>query len=144
MLNVLEGFDLKAMAPAEADHLLIESMRRAFADRAVFPGDPDYVRVPTAGLISKGYAAQLRKSIDRARATPSVEVGHGNPPGYESAQTTHFTEFALLPDAMEFCPGDLTALSDFQTAVNQVPNAEIALVTGGPAAMPTSATLLRK
>src|SRR5438067_1065314 len=91
MLNVLEGFDLKAMAPAEADHLLIESMRRAFADRAVFPGDPDYVRVPTAGLISKGYAAQLRKSIDRARSTPSVEVGHGDPPGYESAQTTHFT-----------------------------------------------------
>lgn len=93
MLNILEGYDLAAMRPASAewDHLLIEVMRRAFADRAEFPGDPGFVKVPVAGLTSKRYAVELAKTIDLAKATSSAQIGHGHPAGYESPQTTHYS-----------------------------------------------------
>jgi len=93
MLNILETFELSQMgrnAP-QRFHLVIEAMRRAFADRAEFLGDPDFVEVPTAALVSKPYASRLAGSIDRSRATPSAQVGHGNPPRQESPQTTHFS-----------------------------------------------------
>jgi gamma-glutamyltranspeptidase/glutathione hydrolase len=91
-LNILERYDLRAMGPvsAAADHLLVEAMRRAFADRAQFAGDADFVKVPVDGLISKSYAATLAKTIDPQHATPSADVRHGEPTGYESPQTTHF------------------------------------------------------
>ncbi len=74
MLNVLEGYDLaaKGYGSAETLHLLIETMRRAYADRAQYLGDPDFnPDMPIARLISKEYAAELRKTIDRARASKS-------------------------------------------------------------------------
>jgi gamma-glutamyltranspeptidase/glutathione hydrolase len=93
MLNILEGFDLKGMGwgSGSSTHLLTETMRRAFADRAEYMGDPDFVRVPVQGLIDKAYAAKIRSTIDPKRATPSVEVRAGQPAGYESGETTHFT-----------------------------------------------------
>lgn len=93
MLNILERFPLASMGfdSSEKDHLLIEAMRRAFADRAEFLGDADFVRVPVSGLISKLYASQLANTIDPARATPSSTIGHGEPAREERPQTTHFT-----------------------------------------------------
>jgi gamma-glutamyltranspeptidase/glutathione hydrolase len=93
MLNILEGYDLRKLDAASADryHLMTEAMRRAFADRAEFMGDSDFVKVPVAGLIDKAYAAKLRSTINAERASTSVEVSAGQPTGYESEETTHFT-----------------------------------------------------
>jgi gamma-glutamyltranspeptidase/glutathione hydrolase len=93
MLNILEGYDLNKLdsASSERYHLMAEAMRRAFADRAEFMGDSDFVKVPVAGLIDKAYAAKLRGSISTERASTSVEIGAGRPVGYESDETTHFT-----------------------------------------------------
>ena len=93
MLNILEGYDLNKMDSASSDryHLMAEAMRRAFADRAEFMGDADFVKVPVAGLIDKAYAAKLRGTIKSERASTSVEVRAGKPAGHESEETTHFT-----------------------------------------------------
>ncbi len=93
MLNILEGYDFKKMDWASSDryHLMTEAMRRAFADRAEYMGDTDFVKVPIAGLIDKKYAAQLRNTIDSERASSSEQVRAGKPVGYESDETTHFT-----------------------------------------------------
>lgn len=93
MLNILEGFDLSKLEAGSSDryHLMAEAMRRAFADRAEYMGDSDFVKVPVAGLIDKAYAATLRATINIERASTSAEVRAGHPAGYESEQTTHFT-----------------------------------------------------
>ena len=93
MLNILEGYDLKKMDWASSDryHLMTEAMRRAFADRAEYMGDTDFVKVPIAGLTDKKYAAQLRGTINPERASSSEQVKAGKPVGYESEETTHFT-----------------------------------------------------
>lgn len=93
MLNILEGFDLAKYdwASSERHHLTVEAMRRAFADRAEYMGDADFVKVPVAGLIDKSYADDLRKTIRMDRASSSTEVRAGQPAGAESDETTHFT-----------------------------------------------------
>jgi gamma-glutamyltranspeptidase/glutathione hydrolase len=93
MLNILERYDLKSMGPGSSRsiHLMIEAMRRAFADRAQYLGDPDFVKVPVAGLISRKYADQLASTIDLNRASTSQEISNGDPLPYESEETTHFT-----------------------------------------------------
>jgi gamma-glutamyltranspeptidase/glutathione hydrolase len=93
MLNILEGYDLGKLESASSEryHLMTEAMRRAFADRAEFMADSDFVKVPVAGLIDKSYAAKLRGTINRERASTSVEISAGQPAGYESEETTHFT-----------------------------------------------------
>src|SRR6476660_7047371 len=93
MLNILEGYDLSELDASSSDryHLMAEAMRRAFADRAEYMGDSDFVKVPVAGLIDKSYAAGLRSSIHPDRASTSAEVRAGRPAGYESDETTHFT-----------------------------------------------------
>jgi len=93
MLNILEGYDLAKLEAASSEryHLMTEAMRRAFADRAEFMGDTDFVKVPVAGLIDKSYAGKLRGSINTSRASTSVEISAGQPSGYESGETTHFT-----------------------------------------------------
>jgi gamma-glutamyltranspeptidase/glutathione hydrolase len=90
MLNILEGFRLQANDPAST-HVMIEAMRYAYADRAHLLGDPDFVKAPVAGLISKRYAATIRARIDRARATPSDKIKPGNAAGFEGRNTTHFS-----------------------------------------------------
>ncbi|HKP82639.1 MAG TPA: gamma-glutamyltransferase [Pyrinomonadaceae bacterium] len=93
MLNILEGFDLQKLDANSSDryHLMAESMRRAFADRAEYMGDSDFVKVPVAGLIDKAYATTLRATINTDRASTSEEIRAGRPAGYESEDTTHFT-----------------------------------------------------
>jgi gamma-glutamyltranspeptidase/glutathione hydrolase len=92
-LNILEGYDLHSMQPNSAmhDHLLTEAMRRAFADRAEFMGDPDFTKVPVASLIDKLYAARRRSTIKLTHASTSKDIGHGEIAGSESTDTTHFT-----------------------------------------------------
>jgi gamma-glutamyltranspeptidase/glutathione hydrolase len=90
MLNILEGFNLKRDDPASV-HLMVETMRYAYADRAKLLGDPDFVKVPVEGLTSKRYAAALRARIDRARATPSDKIQPLSPQAFEGSNTTHYS-----------------------------------------------------
>jgi gamma-glutamyltranspeptidase/glutathione hydrolase len=106
-LNILEGYDLKALPRAEVEHLYLEASRLAFADRDAYLADPEYVDAPVAGLLSKEYATQRRTLIDRNSAAPGV-VAAGDPypfqqdPSHpmrpaprmlqpESTHTTHLT-----------------------------------------------------
>src|SRR5438067_8220729 len=77
ILNILEDFDLKSMGrnSAETLHLMIEAKKVAWADRAKFYADPEFVKIPLAGLLSKEYAAERRKLIDPNRAAKTVEPG---------------------------------------------------------------------
>jgi gamma-glutamyltranspeptidase/glutathione hydrolase len=92
MLGMLEdtGYEKSGAGSAAASHYLAEVMRRYYADRAQYLGDPDFVKVPVRGLLSKAYTAKLRASINLDRATPSASLSHGDPLPYESAETTHF------------------------------------------------------
>ncbi len=91
MLNILESDDLNKLGRGERSlHLMIEAMKRAYADRAVYMGDPDAVTMPIAGLTSKQYAATLRASIGD-RATPAANIRPGKPPDNEGRNTTHFS-----------------------------------------------------
>lgn len=91
ILNILEGYDFRGTErySAEFTHLLAEAMKLAFADRAHFLGDSDFVDVPVAGLISKPYAEEQRSKINTDQV---LELeSHGNPVPYESENTTHFS-----------------------------------------------------
>lgn len=110
MLGMLEPFDVAKMGANSAAkyHLFIEAMRRAFRDRAEFLGDPDFVNVPTAGLLDRAYIAGLMQNFDPAKATPSDGLAPGKPAGWkpithhsapvrrglnaaESTETTHYS-----------------------------------------------------
>jgi gamma-glutamyltranspeptidase/glutathione hydrolase len=91
MLNVLEGYKLSEQDDASRLHLMVEAMRRAYADRAAYLGDPAVVTAPLTRLMSKRYAAQLRAGIDLERATPSHEIRADVPLPSEGANTTHFS-----------------------------------------------------
>jgi gamma-glutamyltranspeptidase/glutathione hydrolase len=93
MLNILEGYDLKAMNPMSSEkyHLMVEAMRRAYADRAEYMGDPDFSEIPFMRMISKSYAARQRSSIKLDRASTSEEIRGGLPAENETGQTTHFS-----------------------------------------------------
>ena len=96
MLNILEQFDLKSkgQSSAEAIHLEVEAMRRAYLDRARHLGDPDFVDVPVARLTSKVYAKTLAAGIDQQKASRSADLGRdivaATPPA-EPDETTHFS-----------------------------------------------------
>jgi len=90
MLNILEDYDLAKLSREESMHDMIEAMKRAYADRAVFMGDPDAVKIPVAGLTSKTYAASLRAQIGE-RATPSANIHPGKAIDFEGQNTTHFS-----------------------------------------------------
>lgn len=91
-LNVLEGYDLKSMGfnSAAYIHTLTEAMRHAYMDRNTFLGDPEFVKNPIDRLLSKSYAADIRKQIIANKATPSVEVQPGMQP-HEKPETTHYS-----------------------------------------------------
>ena len=92
MLNILEGFPLAEMKQGSAPqlHVLIEAMKRAYADRARYLGDPAFVSAPVSILTSKDYAAKQRASIDPARATPWTDALSATPPR-EGSNTTHYS-----------------------------------------------------
>jgi gamma-glutamyltranspeptidase/glutathione hydrolase len=91
MLNILEGFDLKAMGQNSTAyfHHVAEAMRRAYRDRARWLADTDFAQVPIDRLTSKPYAAELRRTIDPNRATPSAPADVTDQ--HESPETTHFS-----------------------------------------------------
>ena len=93
MLNILEGYDLKSLGHNSADYLhrLIEAMRRAYADRSEYLGDPDFFDVPIAALTDKDYAARLRGGIDLEKAGLSSAIKPGLAPAPESPETTHYS-----------------------------------------------------
>ena len=92
MLNVLEQFDLRKLGSesAEARHLILETMRRGFLDRARYLGDQDYVAIPDK-LVTKAYARQLANQIDRTKASDSAALAPDIPLAPEGASTTHFS-----------------------------------------------------
>ena len=93
-LNILENFNLKAQGhnSANAVHLLSESMKRGYADRTRFHGDPDYFPVPIDQLINKDYSKERALSIDLDRVTPSSKIFPGKIIVMdESPDTTHFS-----------------------------------------------------
>ena len=92
-LNILEGFqlaDLKQGSPASL-HLLIEAMKRAYADRARYLGDPAFVNAPIDTLIAKDYAATLRAGISTDHATPSKDLAARATAPREGSNTTHYS-----------------------------------------------------
>jgi gamma-glutamyltranspeptidase/glutathione hydrolase len=90
MLQVIEGWDLKALDEPHRVHVLTEAMRRAYRDRTLWLGDPDFVQVPVSRLTSDDYAAGLRAGIMADKATPSAMLPGGKSPR-ESDHTTHFS-----------------------------------------------------
>ncbi len=93
MLGVLEELDFKkpGVGSAQQVHFEAEAMRRYFADRSEYLGDPDFVKVPIAALLNPAYIAHLRDSIDPERATPSAEIKPGVLTTFETLETTHFS-----------------------------------------------------
>ena len=93
IMNILAGIDYAKMGfgTAESLHWLAEAMRRAFADRAAYLGDPDFTKVPLKGLLSLDYATSRRATIKANTATPSTEIKAGNPQAYEHPSTTHLS-----------------------------------------------------
>ncbi|CAA9411669.1 MAG: Gamma-glutamyltranspeptidase @ Glutathione hydrolase [uncultured Pyrinomonadaceae bacterium] len=92
-LNVLENYDIRSMGhnSSKKYHLLAETLRRSFADRAEFMADPDFAIVPAAELITKSYATKRGATIDLTKATKSADIRAGEIAAKESMDTTHFT-----------------------------------------------------
>jgi gamma-glutamyltranspeptidase/glutathione hydrolase len=90
MLNILEPYGINDLNPVLRTHLIAEAMRRAFRDRAIYLGDPDFVNVPIKMLTSQYYADGLRASIRPDRATPSSMLA-GNDQLPDGTDTTHFS-----------------------------------------------------
>ena len=90
MLNILEGYDLRALGynSPEALHLMIEAKKLAFEDRAKFYADPDFNKIPLQGLLSKAYAAERRKLINPDRAGRSYDAGN---PAVQEGDTIYLT-----------------------------------------------------
>jgi len=78
-LNILEGYDLKSLPRAKAEHLYLEASRLAFADRNAYLADPEFVDAPVAGLLSKDYAARRRELINPAQASAQAPAGDPYP-----------------------------------------------------------------
>lgn len=112
-LQAVEPYPLAAWGvhSPEAVHLAGEALRRAFADRAYWLGDPAYVDVPAEALIDSGYVARRMASFRPGRTTPSREVAHGSPPDlpHESTETTHYS----VVDAEGNAVAVTTTLNDY-------------------------------
>ena len=90
ILQIAAGWDLARLDPAHRVHILVEAMRRAYRDRTIYLGDPDFVTMPLARLTSADYAAGLRATIHPDKATPSALLP-GQPAPLEDEETTHFS-----------------------------------------------------
>ena len=99
-LNLLEAYDIQSLGHNTAPylHLLAEAMKLAYADREWYYADPDFVGVPERGLLSKDYAAERRKLIDRSK--PSLQLRPGNPYPYQEQVMAH----APIPETVPFRP----------------------------------------
>ncbi|MGH8280794.1 MAG: gamma-glutamyltransferase [Gammaproteobacteria bacterium] len=92
-LNILSGYDLAHDSDLMHKHLIIEAMRFAFRDRAEYLGDPDFVKMPIARLLSPYYAAGLRAAILLDRATPSSDLA---PVTVVAPESQHTTSIAVM------------------------------------------------
>jgi len=93
ILNVLEDYPISFLGHNTADtiHLMVEAMKRAYADRSEYLGDSDFVDVPLSEITSKAYAEDIRGNISLNATTPSSSIRPGELAPYESDQTTHFS-----------------------------------------------------
>lgn len=94
ILNMLNDHDLKSLElnSAEYIHLITEAMRRAFADRAHYMGDPDFVDIPIEELTAESYNEERMSSFNPDQATSSNDIEHGEVQGFdESPETTHYS-----------------------------------------------------
>jgi gamma-glutamyltranspeptidase/glutathione hydrolase len=93
LLNILENFDLKkyGFGSSYTIHYLVEAMKRVYADRAEYLGDPDFVQIPLDKLLSKEYAKELASEIDTFYATPSSKIIRSVSPTSEGVHTTHYS-----------------------------------------------------
>lgn len=90
IFNIISGWDLDRLDAPHRTHILVEAMRRAYRDRAIYLGDPDFVDIPMTRLLSGHYAAGLRAGIHPERATPS-DLLPAIPAPLEDDETTHFS-----------------------------------------------------
>ncbi|MFQ5844331.1 MAG: gamma-glutamyltransferase [Planctomycetota bacterium] len=90
ILALIEQVPVRLLSEPDRQHLFVEASRRAFADRAEWFGDPDFVEVPVRRLLDPDYVRSRFRAIDRSRATPSAEVGAGSW-GAEAEETCHFS-----------------------------------------------------
>ena len=93
ILNIMERWPIKdwGLNSAATVHHMAEAMKLAYADRAEYLGDPDFVKIPLKGLTSKKYAAELAARIDPDKARSAKDIRAGKPQPYESDQTTHYS-----------------------------------------------------
>ena len=93
ILGMIDQYPIKEWGfhSVKSVHLIAEAERRAFADRAKYAGDPDFVKVPVAGLVNKDYLKSRFADFNENKASVSSEVGAGSPAGYESEETTHYS-----------------------------------------------------
>src|SRR2546428_148651 len=113
ILNTMEGFgSLPAFGSARLLHLQAEAMRRAYADRNAFLGDPDFVALPLKRLVSKSYAAELRAAIDPGRATRAAST-----PVVEAEEDTSTTHYSIVDPEGGAVSCTTTLNNDFGSAV---------------------------
>jgi len=93
ILNMMERWPMNQWGAdsAQSVHYMTEAMKLAYADRSEYLGDPDFVKIPLKGLISKSYASELAASIKPQQAKPAKDIRPGRPQPYESDQTTHYS-----------------------------------------------------
>ncbi len=93
ILKMIEPYDIASYGhnSEKAIQLLIEAERRAYADRSFYLGDPDFVQIPMDTLISESYLGDRMNTFNWDAATPSSSLSHGELPGYESMETTHYS-----------------------------------------------------
>ncbi len=93
LLEMVEPYPLKEWGfhTSRTIHLMVEAERRAFADRSEYIGDPEFMKIPADKLISRKYLFQRMSTFDEKRVSPSLEIKPGNPEGYSSMETTHYS-----------------------------------------------------
>ena len=102
MLGMLEGsgYEKSGAGSAASIHYTAEVIRRYFADRTLYLGDADFVKVPVKGLLDPAYLRERAASIDWDRATPSDQVNAGKPAGREGTETTHYSIIDAVGNAV--------------------------------------------
>jgi gamma-glutamyltranspeptidase / glutathione hydrolase len=90
-LNLLSGLDLQQSDEITRKHLITEAMRRAYHDRALYLGDPDFIEIPVKRLLSADYATGLRSTIRSDKTLPSGFLSGDLPEEKQGTQTTHFS-----------------------------------------------------
>ncbi len=90
-LNILSGYDLNTLTDNQLHHVIVEAMKRAYHDRSLYLGDPDFIEIPVDRLINKDYAAGLLSSLRLDQALPSNQLSGQIDIHNEGSNTTHFS-----------------------------------------------------